>query len=102
MSPQRFAKVAVMCGTVVLAAWCGGRLGVGPALVETTAAVPVEVRPAALLTAEPERAEAARPMGNLTAINADVAAGAEPEAGGGAPPTAGPGGATAQGTKAAP
>jgi hypothetical protein len=79
MSPQRFAKVAVMCGTVVLAAWCGGRLGVGPALVETTAAVPVEVRPAALLTAEPERADTARPMGNLTAVNADVASVAEPE-----------------------
>src|SRR4051794_24172780 len=79
MSPQRFAKVAVMCGTVVVAAWCGGRLGVGPALVETTAAVPVEVRPAALLTAEPEPADTARPMGNLTIINADVAAVAEPE-----------------------
>jgi hypothetical protein len=79
MSPQRFAKVAVMCGTVVLAAWCGGRLGVGPALVETTAAVPVEVRPAALLTADTERADTARPMGNLTAVNADVAPVAEPE-----------------------
>jgi hypothetical protein len=79
MSPQRFAKVAVMCGTVVLAAWCGGRLGVGPALVETTAAVPVEVRPAALLTADTERADTARPMGNLTALNADITPVAEPE-----------------------
>jgi hypothetical protein len=79
MSPQRFAKVAVMCGTVVLAAWCGGRLGVGPALVETTAAVPVEVRPAALLPAYTERADTARPMGNLAAVNADVAPVAEPE-----------------------
>jgi hypothetical protein len=79
MSPQRFAKVAVMCGTVVLAAWCGGRLGVGPALVETTAAVPVEVRPAALLTADTERADTARPMGNVTIVNADVAPVAEPE-----------------------
>src|SRR4051795_13630520 len=57
MSPQRFAKVAVMCGTVVLAAWCGGRLGVGPALVETTAAVPVVERPAALLPALPANSE---------------------------------------------
>jgi hypothetical protein len=79
MSPQRFAKVAVMCGTVVLAAWCGGRLGVGPALVQTTAAVPVEVRPAALLPADTQRADAARPMGNLAAVNADVAPVAEPE-----------------------
>ncbi|MEA2899968.1 MAG: hypothetical protein QOJ84_5583 [Bradyrhizobium sp.] len=79
MSPQRFAKVAVMCGTVVLAAWCGGRLGVGPVLVQTTAAVPVEVRPAALLPAEPERADTARPMGNLAAVNADVAPVAEAE-----------------------
>jgi hypothetical protein len=79
MSPQRFAKVAVMCGTVVLAAWCGGRLGVGPALVETTAAVPVEVRPAALLTADTEHADTARPMGDLTAVNADITPVAEPE-----------------------
>ncbi|MEA2822543.1 MAG: hypothetical protein QOJ86_4547 [Bradyrhizobium sp.] len=79
MSPQRFAKVAVMCGTVVLAAWCGGRLGVSPVLVETTAAVPVEVRRAEVLVADTERTDIARPMGNLTAVNADVTPVAEPE-----------------------
>jgi hypothetical protein len=82
MSPQRFAKVAVMCGTVVLAAWCGGRLGVGPALVKTTAAVPVVERHAALLPALPansEPADTSRPMGNVTIVNADVAPVAEPE-----------------------
>jgi hypothetical protein len=79
MGPQRFAKVAVMCGTVVLAAWCGGRLGAGPALVESTAAVPVMERPAALLTAYSEPADTARPMGNVTIVNADVAPVAEPE-----------------------
>jgi hypothetical protein len=81
MSLLRFAKVAALCGTVVLAAWCGGRLGVRPALVETTAAVPVEHPSAALLTADAERADAPQPaaMGNATALNADVAPAAEPE-----------------------
>jgi hypothetical protein len=82
MSPQRFAKVAAMCGTVVLAAWCGGRLGVGPVLVETTAAVPVVERSAALLPAFPansEPADTSRPMGNVTIVNTDVAPVAEPE-----------------------
>jgi hypothetical protein len=74
MSVLRFAKVAALCGTVVLAAWCGGRLGVRPALVETTAALPVEQRSAALLTTEAERATTPRPaaIGNATAVNADT------------------------------
>jgi hypothetical protein len=74
MSVLRFAKVAALCGTVVLAAWCGGRLGVRPALVETTAALPVEQRSAALLTTEAERAYTPRPaaIGNATAVNADT------------------------------
>src|SRR4051794_28567679 len=102
MSPQRFAKVAVMCGTVVLAAWCGGRLGVGPALVQTTAAVPIEQPKAASLIAEAERADLQRPIAigeattasvearaisadaptisaDLTAVNTDAALAAEPE-----------------------
>jgi hypothetical protein len=74
MSVLRFAKVAALCGTVVLAAWCGGRLGVRPALVETTAALPVEQRSAALLTTEAERAYTPRPaaIGNAPAVNADT------------------------------
>jgi hypothetical protein len=81
MSLLRFAKVAALCGTVVLAAWCGGRLGVRPALVETTAAVPVEHPSAALLTADAERADAPQPaaMGNATVANVDAAPAAEPE-----------------------
>jgi hypothetical protein len=82
MALQRFAKVAAMCGTVVLAAWCGDRLGVRPALVETTAAIPVEQRSAAVLIAEAERAAVPRPaeICNAAAVNADVAPAAEPEA----------------------
>ena len=79
MSLLRFGKVAALCGTVVLAAWFGRLVGVGPALVETTAAVPVEIRSVALLTTDAERADTPRPMGNVTIVNADVAPAAEPE-----------------------
>jgi hypothetical protein len=79
MSLLRFGKVAALCGTVVLAASFGRLAGVGPALVETTAAVPVEIRNVALLTADAERADTPRPMGNVTIVNADVAPAAEPE-----------------------
>jgi len=81
MSLLRFAKVAAMCGTVVLAAWAGDRLGVRPALVETTAALPVEQRSAALLTADAERANVPQPAAicSATALNADVALAAEPK-----------------------
>jgi hypothetical protein len=81
MALLRFAKVAALCGTVVLAAWCGGRLGVRPALVETTAALPVEHRSAALLMADTERADAPQPAAicSATAVNADVAPAAEAE-----------------------
>ncbi len=81
MSLLRFAKVAAMCGTVVLAAWSGDRLGVRPALVETTAALPVEQRGAALLRADAERANIPQPAAicSATALNADVALAAEPK-----------------------
>jgi hypothetical protein len=81
MSWLRFAKVAALCGAVVLAAWSGGRLGVRPALVETTAALPVEQRSAALLTANTERADVPQPAAicSATALNADVAPATEPE-----------------------
>ncbi len=81
MSLLRFAKVAAMCGTVVLAAWSGDRLGVRPALVETTAAVPVEQRSAALLIADAERANIPQPAAICTApaVNADAAPAIEPE-----------------------
>jgi hypothetical protein len=81
MSPERFAKVAALCGAVVLAAWCGGRLGVSPALVQTTAAVPVEHRSAAVLAADAGRVDAPQPaaMGNATVANIDMTPAAEPE-----------------------
>jgi hypothetical protein len=82
MALLRFAKVAALCGTVVLAVWCGVRLaGVGPALVETTGALPVEDRRAALFIAGAERADTPQPaaIGNATVINADLAPAAEPE-----------------------
>jgi hypothetical protein len=80
MSLLRFAKVAAMCGTVVLAAWSGDRLGVRPALVETTAALP-EHRSAVLLTADAERANIPQPAAicSAPALNADAAPAAEPE-----------------------
>jgi hypothetical protein len=81
MSPRRFAKVAALCGTVVLAVWFGAWLaGFGSAVVQTTAAIPVEHRSAALFTADAERADAPQPaaMGNATVANIDVTP-AEPE-----------------------
>ena len=56
-------------------------VGVRPALVETTAALPVEQPSAALLTADAERAETPQPAAICSApvVNADVAPVAEPE-----------------------
>jgi hypothetical protein len=74
--------MAALCGTVVLAVWFGVRLaGVGPALVETTGAVPVERRSAASLTADAERADTPQltAIGNTTAVSADVAPAVEPQ-----------------------
>ena len=82
MALLRCAKVAALCGTVVLAAWCGGRLGVRPALVETTAALPVEHRSIALLpAAAAERADIPQPaeICSGSALNAEMAPAAEPE-----------------------
>jgi hypothetical protein len=78
MSLLRCGKVAALCGTVVLAASFGRLAGVGPVLVETTAAVPVEIRNVALLTADAERADPPRPMGDVTIVDAEVAPAAEP------------------------
>jgi hypothetical protein len=83
MSLLRFAKVAALCGTVVLAVWFGAQLvGFGSAVVETTAAIPVEARSAVLPTADAERADAAQPAAicnATTIVNADVAPAVEPE-----------------------
>jgi hypothetical protein len=82
MSVLRFAKVAALCGTVVLAVWSGARLaGFGPALVETTGALPVEDRRAAVFTVDAELADAPLPAAicNATIVNADVAPATEPE-----------------------
>jgi hypothetical protein len=81
MSRRQSAKETALCGAVVLAVWYSAWLaGFGSAIVETTAAVPVEHRGAALLTADVERADTPRPtaMGNATVANVDVTP-AEPE-----------------------
>jgi hypothetical protein len=82
MSTRQSAKETALCGTVVLAVWFSAWLsGFGSAVVETTAALPVEHRSAALLTAKAERADAPQPAAICTATvaNADVAPAAEPE-----------------------
>ena len=81
MSLLRIGKVAGLCGAVALAAWSGDRLGVRPAFVKTTAALPVEHRPVALLAAGAERADIPRPaaIANAIVVNVDVAPADEPE-----------------------
>ena len=82
MSRWQSAKETALCGAVVLAVWYSAWLaGFGSAIVETTAAVPVEHRSAALLTADTERADTPQPaaMGNATVANIDVTPAAEPE-----------------------
>jgi hypothetical protein len=82
MSSRQSAKETALCGAVVLAVWYSAWLaGFGSAVVETTAAIPVEHRSAALLTAGAERADAPQPavICSATVVNADVAPAAEPE-----------------------
>jgi hypothetical protein len=82
MSLGQSAKETALCGTVVLAVWFSAWLaGFGSAVVETTAAIPVEHQRAALLTAEAQRADAPQPaeICNVSAVNADVAPATEPE-----------------------
>jgi hypothetical protein len=79
---RQSAKETALCGAVVLAVWYSAWLaGFGSAVVQTTAAVPVEHQRAALLTADAERADAPQPaaMGNATVANIDVTPAAEPE-----------------------
>jgi hypothetical protein len=82
MSARQSAKETALCGTVVLAVWFSAWLGgFGSAVVETTAAIPVEHQRAASLTADAERASVPRPtaMGSAAVVNADVAPAAEPQ-----------------------
>jgi hypothetical protein len=81
MSLLRFAKVAALCGTAVLAVWSVRLAGFDPALVKTTGALPVEQRHVALVMADTERANTPQPAAicSATALNADVAPAAEPE-----------------------
>ena len=82
MSRRQSAKETALCGAVVLAVWYSAWLaGFGSAIVETTAAVPVEHRRAALLTGDTERADTPRPapMGNATVASIDVTTAVEPE-----------------------
>jgi hypothetical protein len=80
MNPQRSAKVAALCGTVVLAGWVVAWLaGFGSAGMKTADAVPIEDRRASSLTADAELADApqATAMGNAAVASADVATAAE-------------------------
>ena len=82
MSAGQSAKETALCGTVVLAVWFSAWLaGFGSAVVQTTAALPVQDRPAALLTADAERASVPRPAAvySVPAVNADVTPAAAPE-----------------------
>jgi hypothetical protein len=82
MSTRQSTKETALCGTVVLAVWFSAWLsGFGSAVVETTAALPVEHRSAVLLTVDAERADAPQPppICSATVVNADAAPAAEPE-----------------------
>ena len=82
LDPRRSAKVAALCGAVVLTAagFTGWVAGFGSAVVETTAAVSVEQQRGALLPAGPELADAPNAaMCNATVGNGDMAIAAEPE-----------------------
>jgi hypothetical protein len=82
MSSRQSAKETALCGTVVLAVWFSAWLaGFGSAVVETTAAIPVEQQRVASLTAEAQRADVAQPAAICSAsvVNADVAPAAELE-----------------------
>jgi hypothetical protein len=82
MSSRQSAKETALLGTVVLAVWFSAWLaGFGSAVVETTAAIPVEHQRATLLTAEAQRTDAPPPAAiySATALNADVALAAEPQ-----------------------
>jgi hypothetical protein len=85
MNPRRSAKVAALCGTVVLAGWGVAWLaGFGSASIENAASrVPIENRRAPSLTADAELVDAplATAMGNAAVANVDVATAAEPAAG---------------------
>jgi hypothetical protein len=75
MSPRRSAKVVALCGTVVLAAAFVVRLGdLGPAVLETTASLPVAPERAALLTADVKLTEASQATAiENAAVDASVA-----------------------------
>jgi hypothetical protein len=81
MSSRQSAKETALCGAVVLAVWYSAWLaGFGSAVVQTTAAIPVEHQRAALLTVDTERADTPQlaAMGNAIVANIDVTP-AEPE-----------------------
>ncbi|MEA2912663.1 MAG: hypothetical protein QOJ15_4744 [Bradyrhizobium sp.] len=94
MSSRQSAKETALCGTVVLAVWFSAWLaGFGSAVVvETTAALPVEHRPAASLSADAGSAVIPRPAAiyNATVVNPDVAPAAAPETAMAADTTAAP------------
>src|ERR1044072_8556134 len=85
LDPRRSAKVAALCGAVVLTAGCVAWFaGSGSTGVETPGAVPREDRPAAALAVEvaaaPQETEICKPA----VVTADAAPAVEPAASGAA------------------
>jgi len=80
MSSLQSAKETALLGTVVLAIWLSAWLaGFGSAVVHTTAAIPVEPRGTAVLTAQRADAPRAAAMGNATVASIEVTPAAEPQ-----------------------
>jgi hypothetical protein len=82
LDPRRSARVAALCGAVVLTAGCVAWFaGFGSTGVETTGTLPREDRPVAALAADVELAAApqATAMCKADVVVADAAAAAEPE-----------------------
>ena len=83
LDPRRSAKVAALCGAVVLTAGCVAWFaGFGPTAIETTGAVSHEERPVAALAADVEFAAAPQPTAICVpdVMRVDAATAAEPEA----------------------
>ena len=81
LDPRRSAKVAALCGAVVLTAGCVAWFaGSGSTGVETTGAVPREDRPAAAPAVEVAAVPQATAICKPAVVTADAAPAAEPEA----------------------
>src|ERR1051325_6821924 len=83
LDPRRSARVAAVCGAVVITAGCVAWFaGFGSTAIETTGAVPREDRPVSALAAGVELAAAPQPTAicDPDVVRADTATAAEREA----------------------